>query len=154
MELDTGMRQEERTVVAGALAKLLADCYLLYLKTQNSHWNLMGSEFYALHLLFEKQYKELADAIDEIAERIRALGFFVEATTSAFRNLSSIPEEGKLLSRKEMLEHLIHGHEVVIKEARRLSQIADKERDAATVDMMGKRLNAHEKAAWMLRSQL
>lgn len=152
MSLETGMNEEQRASVSGALTKVLADVYLLYLKTQNFHWNYVGVEFYALHLLFEKQYEELAEAIDEIAERIRALGFFVEATTDAFKKISSIEEDGRLLPGNEMLRDLITGHETVIRELRNLSNLAEKHNDPATVDLVGRRLNVHEKFAWMLRS--
>ncbi|MCI0382451.1 MAG: DNA starvation/stationary phase protection protein [Chlamydiae bacterium] len=154
MELDTGMNEEQRAAISGALSKILADDYLLYLKTQNFHWNVTGPEFFSLHKMFEKQYVELAEAIDEIAERIRALGFYVEATTEAFRKFSSIKEDHRVLSKHEMLEQLVKGHEIVIRESRNLSKLAEKHNDPGTVDLMGRRLNAHEKAAWMLRSQL
>lgn len=154
MELETGMNKEQRAAIAGALSKLLADTYLLYIKTQNFHWNITGSEFYSLHLLFEKQYEELAEAVDEIAEKIRALGFFVDATTGGFKKLSSVHEDAHVLPKHEMLEQLIKANEVVIREARTLSALAEKHNDPGTVDLMGRRLNAHEKAAWMLRSQL
>ncbi|MGE5196801.1 MAG: Dps family protein, partial [Anaerolineae bacterium] len=95
MDINAGMTRENRQIVADALSRYLADTYAIYLKTQNFHWNLSGKEFYSLHILFEKQYEELAEAIDEIAEKIRALGFYVDATFSSFKQLSSISEEQK-----------------------------------------------------------
>lgn len=154
MELETGMGKEDRAMLCGLLAKLLADTYVLYLKTQNFHWNIIGSEFYSLHILSEKQYEEMAEAVDEIAERIRALGFFVEGTMGAFSKLSSIDEDQKIHPKHILLEDLIKAHSVVIKEARNLSALAEKHEDPATVDLMGRRLNFHEKASWMLRSQI
>ncbi len=154
MELHTGMNENQRASVSGALSKVLADTYLLYLKTQNFHWNITGPEFFSLHLLFEKHYEEMADAIDEIAERIRALGFYVEATTEGFRKLSSIKEGSKILPKFEMIKELIDGHETVIREERNLAMLSEKHGDQATVDLMARRLGFHEKAAWMLRSQL
>ena len=154
MELDTGMTKDGRASVSGALSKLLADTYLLYLKTQNTHWNIHGPEFYSLHVMTEKQYEEMADAVDEIAERIRALGFFVEGTTSAFQKLSSIQEDEKIHPKHILIEQLIKGHEQVIRDCRSLGELAEKHHDCATVDLMGRRLNAHEKFSWMLRSQL
>nr|NGX45706.1 DNA protection during starvation protein [Chlamydiota bacterium] len=121
MEIETGMDKDQRGVMAGGLSKLLADTYLLYLKTQNSHWNVTGPEFYSLHLLFQSQYEEMAEAIDEIAERVRALGFFIEGTSQAFSNLSTIHEDDRVLPKHELLEQLVKGHEVVIREARTLS---------------------------------
>ncbi len=154
MAFETGMNEEQRASVSGALSKVLADTYMLYLKTQNFHWNYTGADFYPFHLLFEKQYEELAEAVDEIAERIRALGFFVEATTDAFKKISSIKEEHRVIANHEMVEQLIQGHEIVIRESRNLSKLAEKHNDPGTVDLMGRRLNVHEKFAWMLRSSL
>lgn len=154
MERETGMTKEERANVSGGLAKLLADTYVLYIKTQNFHWNIHGPEFYALHLLAEKQYEEMADAVDEIAERIRALGFFVEASMGSFLKLSSIPEDTQLHTKIKYIEDLIKGHEVVIRDARKLAEQAEKNKDPGTVDLMGRRVLFHEKSAWMLRSQL
>lgn len=154
MEFDTGMTENQRAVMSGTLGKVLADTYILYLKTQNFHWNYNGVEFYGFHILFEKQYEELAEAIDEIAERIRALGFFVEGTTDAFKKITSIKEAKRVIASHEMVEQLLDGHEQVIRELRNLSALAEKHNDPATVDLAGRRLNAHEKFAWMLRSSL
>ncbi len=152
--MDTGMSQENRQHIADELMRLLADTYAIYLRTQNFHWNLSGVEFYSLHILFEKQYEELAEALDEIAERVRALGFYVDASFSAFQRLSAIKDIDKLMSIQEMVSNLLNGHEKIIREMRVLSAKAEKGNDPATVDLMGRRLNVHEKFAWMLRSQL
>jgi starvation-inducible DNA-binding protein len=154
MEYHTGMTEKNRQQVGDALARLLAETYAIYLKTQHFHWNVTGPEFFSLHLLFEKQYNELAEAIDEIAERIRALGFYVDGTFSGFKELSSIKDDDKVLVSKEMVHKLALGHEVVIRHARQLAALAEREHDPATVDLMGRRLNAHEKFYWMLRSHL
>ncbi len=103
---------------------------------------------------FEKHYEELAEAVDEIAERIRALGYFVEASFSAFARHSALKEEEKVLIAKDMIKSLVDGHETLIRGARKLGEIADKDHDFATVDMIGRRLGAHEKMAWFLRSHL
>lgn len=150
--MQTGMNEKGRQVVSEQLQRLLADSYALYLKTQNFHWNVTGSDFFALHLMFEKQYEELAEALDEIAERMRALGVFVEASFSAFQRLTKISEESKVLPAKEMLHHLVQSHEAVICHLRALANTAENELDQATVDLAARRLGAHEKAAWMLRS--
>lgn len=154
MAFETGMNEEQRASVSGALSKVLADTFILYLKTLNFHWNYNGVEFYPFHLLFQKQYEEMIEGIDEMAERVRALGFFVDGTADAFKKLSSIKEEHRVVSAHEMVEQLLAGHEVVIRELRNLSYHAEKHRDPATVDLCGRRLNAHEKFAWMLRSSL
>ncbi|NGX39019.1 MAG: DNA protection during starvation protein [Chlamydiae bacterium] len=154
MEINTGMSSEQRATVGGGLAKLLADTYVLYLKTQNFHWNITGPEFFSLHKLTEMQYEEMAVGIDEIAERIRALGFYVEGSMEAFLNLSSVTEDHKVYPKHDLIHHLVEAHEVVIKDGRILSSLAEKENDPATVDLMGRRLGFHEKAAWMLRESL
>lgn len=155
MELvNTGISEPNRLTISEGLARVLADTYALYLKTQNFHWNVRGQEFYSLHLLFEKQYEDLADAVDEIAERIRALGYFVDATFTSFQKQSSVKEEEKVLNSKDMLQSLIDGHETLIRGARKVAEVCDSEGDFATVDMLGKRLGVHEKMAWFLRSQL
>jgi len=154
MELNIGLSEQNRSAISDGLSRVLAESYTLYLKTQNFHWNVRGTEFYSLHLLFEKQYEELAEEIDEIAERIRALGFFVDASFSSFSELASIKEEKKVLNAKEMLTSLVQGHETWSREARRVAEIADRELDFATVDMLGRRIGGHEKMAWFLRAGL
>lgn len=152
--MNTGMTDEGRALVSEALCKLLADLYALYIKTQHAHWNITGPEFYALHLLFEKQYEDLATAIDELAERVRALGFYPEGSLTAFKRMHTIPEADKVLPARETLHQLQADHEAIIRMMRRLAELADEELDFASVDMMGRRLNAHEKMLWMLKSQL
>jgi len=154
MEMNVGLPEPTRSAISEGLSRVLADTYALYLKTQNFHWNVRGPEFYSLHLLFEKQYEALADAVDEIAERIRALGYFVEASFSAFASATSIKGEEKVLNAKEMLSSLVHGHETCIRNARKVAEIADRDGDFATVDMLGRMIGAHEKMAWFLRSQI
>lgn len=154
MEFETGVDKSARAAISGLLSKLLADTYVLYVKTQNFHWNIHGAEFYSLHKLSEEQYEELAEAADEIAERIRALGFYVDGTMEGFLKLSSITEEHDVNPKHTYIEHLIRAHEAVIRDCRALGDLAEKHHDHATVDLMGRRLGFHEKASWMLRSQL
>jgi starvation-inducible DNA-binding protein len=154
MEYNLGISEQSRLAISEGLSRVLAETYTLYLKTQNFHWNVRGPEFYSLHLLFEKQYQEMAEAVDEVAERIRALGFFVDASFSAFTDLSAIKEEEKVLNAKEMLLSLVQGHEALVRNARRVAEIADRDGDFATVDMLGRRMGSHEKMAWFLRSQI
>jgi starvation-inducible DNA-binding protein len=153
MEKNGDLNFETREKIFQSLSKLLADSYALYLKTQVFHWNVVGKEFFSLHLHFEKQYQDLADAIDEIAERIRALGFYVEGSFTIFKLLSSIEEEPVELSAHEMLEKLASGHEVVIRHLRHSLSLLEKAGDGGSVDLVGRRLIIHEKALWMLRSQ-
>lgn len=154
MEFSTGMSNEDRIAMSGALSKVLADTYVLYVKTQNFHWNLTGPEFFPLHKLSEMQYEEMAQAIDEIAERIRALGFYVEGSMETFLKNSSIQEDHKVYAKHEFIKHLFQAHETVINLCRSLFSLSEKHKDPATGDLMARRLNFHEKAAWLLRSHL
>ena len=151
--MKSGMTDQGRKKIAEELKHYLADSYSVYLKTQNFHWNVRGPHFFALHLLFEKQYEELAEAADEIAERIQALGFHVDATFSAFQKCC-IKEEKKPLEAKKMIQQLVLDYEAVIRCAREIASHAEEEKDQATVDLMARRLGSHEKMAWMLRSHL
>jgi starvation-inducible DNA-binding protein len=153
MKMKTGMTDAGRKKIADELCHYLADSYAVYLKTQNFHWNVRGPHFFALHLLFEKQYEEMAGAADEIAERIVALGFYVDATFSAFQKCC-IKEVKKSIPPKKMIEQLVSDHEAVIRCAREIATLAEEEKDQATVDLMARRLGSHEKMAWMLRSHL
>src|SRR5437867_7420242 len=101
MQIDTGISIEDRKATAEDLSKLLADTYMLYLKSHNFHWNVTGPMFQTLHLMFETEYLELADAVDSIAERIRALGFPAPATFAEFTKRSVIKEEEGVLEAKE-----------------------------------------------------
>lgn len=137
-----------------ALSALLAGSYTLYLKTQNFHWNVTGPMFTTLHTLFEAQYTELAAAVDEIAERIRALGAFAPGSFSAFAKLSPVKEEGGRPEATAMIRALLADQEAVAGAARTVIQAAEAADDQASVDLGTRRLEAHEKNAWMLRSHL
>jgi len=140
--------------VCEILHQLLASTYTLYLKTQNYHWNVLGAHFQSLHLLFQSQYEELAESIDEIAERIRALGYFPSGSFESFKKLTVIEEEKGLPKATEMLQKLLTDHERVIQFLRQYFPTVEKEGDSATADFINKRLASHEKTAWMLRSTL
>ena len=152
--IDTGLKPKERADVARELSKALADSYALYLKTHGYHWNVRGVEFFTFHTLLEQQYREMWDALDDIAERIRALGELAPQSASAFANLTSIKDGDPEKDSSEMLKELIKDHGVVISTARAALDAADEVGDEASVDLMTQRLAAHEKAAWMLRSSL
>jgi len=154
MEINMGMKEEDRAKVAEGLSKMLADTYTLYLKTHNFHWNVTGPMFQTLHLLFEAQYNELALAVDLIAERIRALGFPAPGTYSEFAKLGSIKETSGVPKAEEMIRLLVEGQEAVVRTARAVFPAAEKAADEATADLLTQRIQAHEKAAWMLRSHL
>ena len=151
---NSGPSPKDRKAVAEGLAKLLADTYAAYLKTHGYHWNVRGPEFFSYHNLLEQQYRDIWAALDEIAERIRALGEFAPQAHSAFANLTSIKDGDPEKDAGEMLRELIKDHGVLIATARAALDAADEVGDEASVDLMTQRLAAHEKAAWMLRSSL
>ena len=149
---DTGITAEARKEIAEGLSGLLADTYTLYLKTHGYHWNVTGPMFRTLHVMFEEQYVELGAAVDDIAERIRALGSHAPASFAEFTALSDIPEADGVPEALEMVRDLVDGHETLIKGARELVALAEEADDVATADLVTTRIDAHEKTAWMLRS--
>jgi starvation-inducible DNA-binding protein len=154
MKVDIGIGEKDREKIAGGLSKLLADSYTLYLKTHNYHWNVTGPMFNTLHTMFEQQYTELATAVDEIAERIRALGVLAPASYRAYASLTSIEEATGDESAEEMIRQLVKGQEAVVRTARAAFPAADKANDEPTADLLTQRMQIHEKNAWMLRSML
>ena len=154
MEINTGISREEREAIAGGLSRLLADSYTLYLKTHNYHWNVTGPQFNTLHQMFEEQYTELAAAVDEIAERIRALGIRAPGSYGEFSKLTSIEEGSGEESAEEMIRQLAIGQETVVRTARGAFPAADEANDEPTADLLTQRMQLHEKNAWMLRSML
>ena len=148
------MADTQKQAVADGLSRLLADSYTLYLKTHNYHWNVTGPQFHSLHTLFETQYTELALAVDEIAERIRTLGFPAPGSYSAYAKLTGITESDGPVEARAMIENLLADQETVAESARAVIEGAESLRDEATVDLLVGRINVHEKNAWMLRSSL
>jgi starvation-inducible DNA-binding protein len=154
MELNIGISAEDRQQIAGGLSKLLADSYSLYLKTHNYHWNVEGPLFNTLHLMFEEHYTELAEAVDEVAERIRALGVKAPGSYTAFNRLTNIDEATGDESAEEMIRQLVIGQETVARTAREAIKAAESASDEPTADLLTQRMQIHEKNAWMLRSML
>jgi starvation-inducible DNA-binding protein len=152
MEVTTGITDEGRKEIAEGLSRLLADTYTLYLKTQGYHWNVTGPMFRSLHLMFEEEYLELRDAVDEIAERIRALGYFAPGSYSQLAKLTVMREEEGTPEALEMVRRLVEAHETVIRTARELVKTAEEGEDVATAGLATERLEVHEKTAWMLRA--
>jgi starvation-inducible DNA-binding protein len=150
--MTTAVDEESRAEIAGALSRLLADTYTLYLKTQGDHWNVTGPMFPGLHAMFETQYIELRDAVDLIAERIRALGHPAPAGFTAYGKLSSIAEGEAGLEALDMVRDLAAGHETAAQTARDVVAGAEKADDIATADLATTRVEVHEKTAWMLRA--
>ena len=132
----------------------MADSYTLYLKTHNYHWNVTGPQFNTLHQMFEEQYTELAAAVDEIAERIRALGVRAPGSYKEYAALTNIEESIGEESAEEMIRQLAVGQETVVRTARDAFPAADAANDEPTADLLTQRMQIHEKNAWMLRSML
>jgi starvation-inducible DNA-binding protein len=154
MKVQIGISDTDREAIAAGLSRLLADSYTLYLKTHNYHWNVTGPQFNTLHTMFEQQYTELAMAVDEIAERIRALGVVAPGSYKEFAELTSIDEAGGGESAEEMIRQLVLGQEAVVRTAREAFPAADVANDEPTADLLTQRMQIHEKNAWMLRSML
>ena len=154
MQVNIGIEENQRKAIAGGLGNLLADTYLLYLKSHNYHWNVTGPMFQTLHTMFEQQYTEMQTAVDEIAERIRALGEPAPGTFVEYRNRSEIKEHDGVPAAIEMIKDLLAGHEMVIQTARKNFPLAEEAADESTADLLTQRMQIHEKTAWMLRSML
>jgi starvation-inducible DNA-binding protein len=154
MDINIGISEQDRKEIAHGLSRLLADTYTLYLKTHNFHWNVTGPMFETLHLMFERQYIELAQAVDLIAERIRALGVYAPASYSDFGKLSTVKEETGVPDAHSMIRQLVQDQETVVRTARSVFPVVDRAQDQPTNDLLTQRMLVHEKSAWMLRSLL
>ncbi|MBY0452153.1 MAG: DNA starvation/stationary phase protection protein [Bdellovibrionaceae bacterium] len=152
MKVNIGLSDKQRKDVAGGLGDLLADSYSLYLKTHNFHWNVEGPMFRSLHLMFMEQYTDMWNALDEIAERIRALGHYAPGTYADFMKRSTIKDPKGIPKAPKMVEELVAGHEAVILTLRMVCDLAEDVKDQPTLDLVTRRLEFHEKTAWMLRS--
>jgi len=152
--MDIGIGDNARKEISDGLARVLADSFLLYAKTHSYHWNVTGPQFSSLHALFEEQYNEVWTAVDEIAERIRILGYPAPASYGAMAALATVEESETLPDAKGMLTDLVAANEAVMKTIRKVLPTVEEGGDEATLDLMVGRLTAHEKAAWMLRSHL
>lgn len=154
LSIDIGINEGDRHDIASGLSKLLADTYTLYLKTHNFHWNVTGPMFQTLHTMFEQQYTELAVAVDDIAERIRSLGFPAPGNYSDYARLTSIAETSGVPKAEDMIRLLVEANESVVRTARATFPAAERASDESTADLLTERMRIHEKTAWMLRSLL
>jgi starvation-inducible DNA-binding protein len=152
--LDIGIDAKQREDIAKGLSGLLADSYTLYLMTHNFHWNVTGPQFNSLHLMFMGQYTEQWNALDLIAERIRALGFPAPGTYKEYVKLASIKEVEGVPKANDMIRHLVSAQEATARTARKLFPVVDAANDQPTADVLTQRIDIHEKTAWMLRSLL
>ncbi|MHA7871813.1 MAG: Dps family protein [Hyphococcus sp.] len=153
--IDIGIDENARKSVAEALNATLADTYAVYMKTHAYHWNVTGPQFHTLHVMFEEQYREMWTALDEIAERVRALGVFAPTSGKQFSDLTVIESaDTSPPAAMTMVERLLADHETLIKRAREGLAIAEESGDAASADLLTVRIQTHEKTAWMLRAMV
>ncbi|MCH8556862.1 MAG: DNA starvation/stationary phase protection protein [Balneolia bacterium] len=150
--IEIGISEENRKAIADGLSATLADTYMLYLKTHNYHWNVTGPHFHSLHEMFEEQYTELAGAIDEIAERIRALGFYAPGSFKQYSKITKVEEEDEIPDAMTMVKRLMEANEQVLQTARSVLPACEEGDDEASLDLLTQRLHVHSKVAWMLRS--
>lgn len=154
VRIDIGISEKDRKKIADGLSALLADSYTLYMMTHNFHWNVTGPQFNSLHNMFMEQYTEQWNALDIIAERIRALGFPAPGTYKEFVKLTSIKEVEGVPKATDMVRHLVAAQEATARTARQLFPVVDAANDQPTADVLTQRIDVHEKTAWMLRSLL
>ena len=154
LKIDIGIDDKQRKQIADGLSVFLADSYVLYLMTHNFHWNVTGPQFNSLHLMFMNQYTEQWNALDAIAERIRALGYPAPGTYRAFAKLATIAEVEGVPSANDMVRNLVAAQEAAARTARKLFPVIEAASDQPTADLLTQRLDVHEKTAWMLRSLL
>jgi starvation-inducible DNA-binding protein len=154
MNANIGIDQSARQQIAENLGVILSNTYILYVKTQNFHWNLVDPRFFSLHKLFEEQYEGLADNVDEIAERIRMLGIHSPASMKQFLAIGTLKESEGVLSGDEMIKELTRDHEESCKQMRPLIPQFQKLGDEGSADLLIDLLRQHEKAAWFLRSHI
>ena len=153
-DIDIGIGTADREKIVQGLSALLADSYTLYLMTHNFHWNVTGPQFNSLHNMFMTQYTEQWNALDLIAERIRALGHPAPGTYKEFVKLASIKEVEGVPRATDMVRHLVAAQEATARTARKLLPVVAQANDQPTADLLTQRLDVHEKTAWMLRSLL
>ncbi len=139
-------------LITTQLSNFLADTFLLYVKTLNFHWNMVGPQFFMYHKLLEEQYKDLAKAADEIAERIRQLGKHAPATLSEFLSLSSFKEPKGKLSQEQMIFDLAETHNLMVEKCHKLIDFTEELLDQGTADLIIDQIRFHAKQAWLLRS--
>lgn len=156
MRTNIGVKEKDTLAVASILNKLLADEHVLYIKVRNAHWNVEGPDFHAQHLFFEELYGELEETIDEIAERIRAIGHYAVGTMKEFLELSQLDEMRYTKNDSQgFIKELLGDYESIITFVReQLDVVGEDHKDAGTEDFLVAIIEKHEKTAWMLRAHL
>lgn len=145
---------DHETQTAAALSAVLADTFRLYMKVHGFHWNVSGPRFRVLHQMFEEQYNELWQALDPIAERIRALGQPAPGSLASMAALGSLPEVEGVLGARAMMKAALDGHVALAVSTKAAVAVAERAGDPATADLLTQRIASHEKTAWMLRAML
>lgn len=156
METRIGITEAHRQSVAMELSKLLANEFILYVKTRNAHWNVEGANFHALHGFFEAQYEQLDQLMDDVAERIRAVGHFAPATLKNYLSLTHLTETSNRINGSEgILKELLIDHEQLVMHLREnVNRFANEFHDTGSSDFITGVMEQHEKMAWMLRAHL
>ena len=156
MKANIGLTEKNAKAVAAQLCKLLADEYILYTKTRNAHWNVEGTDFYAMHKYFEAQYDELDNIVDSIAERIRSIGHYAPATLKEFLELTHLTEKRKEKNDSiSFIKDLLSDHEnIIIFIRENITSFATDMNDAGTSDYITGLMEQHEKMSWMLRAHI
>jgi starvation-inducible DNA-binding protein len=153
--MDIGLPQEDRKIISGSLSQVLADTFILYLKTHSFHWNVTGPNFSSLHNFFKGLYEDLIEGGDSIAERIRALGYRTPGSYSEFLSLSVLKDETRSITKApDMIHQLLLDNELLVRRLKEAHDTADARKDVSTADLMVQRMNIHSKATWMLRSHI
>ncbi|MEH6680263.1 MAG: DNA starvation/stationary phase protection protein [Sediminicola sp.] len=156
MEAKIGIKEERLELVSESLAKIMADEMILYTKTKKAHWIITGADFYSKHLFFEDQYKKLEEIIDEVAERIRAIGHFPPVTLEQYLALTHLTEKSMgSTDSLYLIKELLADHEAILMHIRQnIDRYATDFRDAGTSDYITGLMEVHEKMGWMLRSHI
>ena len=154
LSTESGLHKEERQIIARELNFAVADTYKLLIETQGVHWNVQGPLFYSVHKLTEEQYREMFEAVDELAERGRALGFPAPQNFAVIDHLSSINEAEEGCDLQQQLEHLVACNEMIASEMRQMVRRAEEINDVKTADLLTERIGVHEENAWMLRATI
>lgn len=155
MKAEIGIPDENSKAVALLLNKLLANEFVLYTKTRNYHWNIECSSFMEMHKLYESQYNELEEIIDEVAERVRKIGHYAEGRLKDYVELADLEEQEYTDKQMQQIKNLLDDHETLVRNIRgHIGKVEDTYKDAGTADFLTGLLQKHETIAWMLRSYL
>lgn len=154
MKEKMGLDKKTCDEICGRLSHFMADSFVVYMKTLNFHWNMVGDRFFMFHKLLEEQYEEVSEGIDQLAERIRMLGQPSPGTLSEILNLSCIKEANKKLSQEKMIEELAKDNTTLVEHCRQIIDFTDEKEDQGSSDLLVDRMRAHDKNAWILRSHI